>query len=185
MPNLAAKLLRYYWFRLSDAIVPLVVAILLMQWLTQPWGQRMTPPVTQRQTWGEKSAATNIKTGIAMLLLVIATGFFITSSYQRGRLGIPPSTSHRLLGFAMDDDVQDQRRSHHDWVAVCDWIRVAMPGNEVFLTPRHQQTFKWYSDHAEVVNWKDVPQDAKSLLEWERRFDDVYPKRLGSVPLNS
>lgn len=51
----------------------------------------------------------------------------------------------------------------------------------MFLTPRHQQTFKWYSSRAEVVNWKDVPQDAASLIEWKRRIVDIYPPRLGNI----
>lgn len=169
MPDLAAKLLRYYWFRLSDAIVPLAVAILLMRLITVK----------------DRSMPATAKAVIATALLMVAAGLLTSSSLQRGRLGIPPSTSHRLLGVAINADVAAQRKSHTDWVAVCDWIRVAMPDDEIFLTPRHQQTFKWYSGHAEVVNWKDVPQDATALLEWERRFDDVYPKRLGSVPLNS
>jgi hypothetical protein len=46
----------------------------------------------------------------------------------------------------------------------------------LFLTPREQQTFKWYAGRAEVVNWKDVPQDAPGLVEWKRRMTDVYPR---------
>ena len=42
-------------------------------------------------------------------------------------------------------------------------------------------TFKWYAGRAEVVNWKDVPQDAASLKEWHERFQHVYPTRLGGV----
>ena len=53
--------------------------------------------------------------------------------------------------------------------------------DEVFLTPRHQQTFKWYAERGEVVNWKDVPQDAKNLLEWNRRFQQIFPQRLGHI----
>ena len=168
-PDLAAKLLRYYWFRLSDAIVPLVLAL----WLMQSFPSEMTALRSESRRYA------------ATLLLLLAVGVFGWSASQRIRLGIPPSTSNRLLGVEMDANVERQRRSHADWVAVCDWVRVAMPSNEVLLTPRHQQTFKWYSGRAEVVNWKDVPQDAAALLEWNRRFDDVYPKRLGSVPLNS
>ena len=49
------------------------------------------------------------------------------------------------------------------------------------MTPRHQQTFKWYAGRAEVVNWKDVPQDAANLREWYRRFREVFPRRLGTL----
>jgi hypothetical protein len=168
-PNLAAKLLRYYWFRLSDALVPFVLALWLMATFAS---DRISPLVRSRRA-------------LAIAMLLIATSLFLWSTVERTRLGIPPSTSHRLLGVDLDADVQQQRQSHRDWVSVCDWVRVAMPVDEVLLTPRHQQTFKWYSGRAEVVNWKDVPQDAAALLEWNRRFDDVFPKRLGSVSLNS
>jgi hypothetical protein len=56
-----------------------------------------------------------------------------------------------------------------------------MPEGEVLLTPRHQQTFKWYAGRAEVVNWKDVPQDAASLVRWHHRFYEIFPRRLGTV----
>lgn len=169
MPDLAAKLLRYYWFRLSDAIVPLVLSLWLMQLLASR--QSLEPATLTR--------------GAALLVLLVATGLFLGSAWERNRIGIPPSTSHRLLGVDLNADAERQQRSHSDWVAVCDWVRVAMPRDEIFLTPRHQQTFKWYSSRAEVANWKDVPQDAKSLLEWRDRFDDIFPKRTGVISLNS
>ena len=73
------------------------------------------------------------------------------------------------------------RAAFADWLAVCRWARASTPTDEVFLTPRHQQTFKWYAERAEVVNWKDVPQDAVNLQEWYRRFHEIYPRRLGFV----
>ena len=44
----------------------------------------------------------------------------------------------------------------------------------MFLTPRYQQTFSWYANRPEVVNWKNVPQDATSLVRWRARFREVY-----------
>src|SRR5690606_37270496 len=35
------------------------------------------------------------------------------------------------------------------------------------------QTFKWYAQRPEVVTWKDVPQDAESVIEWSRRLTRV------------
>ncbi|MCO8122084.1 hypothetical protein NHH03_10070 [Stieleria sp. TO1_6] len=165
-PDLAAKLLRYYWFRLSDAVVPLVLALWICQALrtggndAQPW---------PAQRWA------------AALVLLLSVGLFVASAYQRNHLQIPVSTSHHMLGVHPDADAAKQRQSHADWIAVCDWIKLATPPEEVLLTPRHQQTFKWYAHRAEVVNWKDVPQDAASLIEWERRFEEIYPARLGKV----
>ncbi|QEG01258.1 hypothetical protein Mal15_53340 [Stieleria maiorica] len=169
MPDLAAKLLRYYWFRLSDAIVPLVLALWMMRLIVAP----------------KPGGQAGVSRALAVLVLLTTAGMLIHSATQRNRIGIPPSTSHRLLGVALNADAEQQQRSHRDWVAVCDWVRVAMPGEEIFLTPRHQQTFKWYSSRAEVANWKDVPQDATSLLQWQKRFDDIFPKRMGVVSFNS
>ena len=42
------------------------------------------------------------------------------------------------------------------------------------MTPRDQQTFKWYSGRTEVANWKDMPQDARSVIVWRRRLEAMY-----------
>jgi hypothetical protein len=159
-PDLGAKLLRYYWFRLSDAIMPLMFALLV------------TRLVVQRDALARLVGLLGVSIAIALLCL---------SSLDRGRLGIPPSASHGLLGWDVDASDEQQRDSFQDWVAVCAWAHTATPEDAVFLTPRHQQTFKWYADRAEVVNWKDVPQDATSLREWYGRFRDVFPTRLGTI----
>lgn len=158
-PDLAAKLLRYYWFRLTDAIVPLMAGLLVVQMLVD------TAP---RLRWfGFATAAS-------------ATLLIVTSAYQRSTLGIPPSTGNRLVGLP-EEPAEEQRQAYADWLTVCRWAKASTPHDEVFLTPRHQQTFKWYAERAEVVNWKDVPQDAASLKEWNQRFQEVYPRRLGYV----
>ncbi|MCC9598970.1 hypothetical protein LOC67_00250 [Stieleria sp. JC731] len=169
-PDLAAKLLRYYWFRLGDAIVPLVIAIMLVD------AARGTswPPELQK---GLRLVAAG-----ALLIGTLVVG---ESSLARLSLGLPGSASHRLLGLEPNAPVHRQQKSFHDWVAVCRWARTSTPIDEVFLTPRHQQTFKWYSGRGEVVNWKDVPQDAKSLIEWLDRFEDVFPKQVGEISINA
>ena len=171
VPGLAARLLRYYWFRLGDALVPFVLAVTLMSILF--------PGDSAPAALGRKGRQ------IAAACLLFAGSLFVWSCYQRIRIGVPPSVSHRLLGIAPNASPEQQRQSFRDWLAVCDWIRVATPEDELFLTPRHQQTFKWYAERAEVVNWKDVPQDAASLLEWQTRFDDVFPRQLGTVALSA
>lgn len=162
-PDLAAKLLRYYWFRLSDAVVPLALALVIVE--------QCSAQVTRNRV-------------LASLVTAFGIIAFISSVYGRVRQGVPPSARHDLLGIR-SADVTDQQRSFQDWCAVCNWISVAMPEDEVLLTPRHQQTFKWYAGRAEVVNWKDVPQDAESLIQWYERFEDVFPKRIGRVRLGS
>ena len=158
-PDLAAKLLRYYWFRLTDAVVPLMAGLLVA---------RLIVDSRPKLRWS----------GIAIATL---SGVLIAgSSYQRSSLKIPPAASNALVGLPAAS-VAQQRQTFADWLMVCRWARASTPMDEVFLTPRHQQTFKWYAQRAEVVNWKDVPQDATSLQEWHRRFHEVYPQRLGFV----
>jgi hypothetical protein len=74
---------------------------------------------------------------------------------------------------ASETNIQDWFR---DWQRVCQWVAAETPTEALFLTPREQQTFKWYAGRSEVVTWKDVPQDARGLIEWKRRLDEVYPR---------
>ena len=124
-PDLAAKLLRYYWFRLSDAVVPLMFAVLAIQMVLDR--RRLVRAI-----------------GIALVLLGIV--LFGQSSYRRSRLGVPPSVSNDLLGRDAGASAELQKQVYRDWLAVCRWARISTNDDEVFLTPRHQQTFKWYAE---------------------------------------
>ena len=163
-PDLSASLLRYYWFRLADAMVPLLFASLM---------------VNLYQSKVRK--ASGFAAGIAIVCGVLLLG----QAIHRNKLGIPPAASHRILGYAQNATDAEQRAAFEDWLAVCHWVRLFSPQDEIFLTPRHQQTFKWYAQRGEVVNWKDVPQNARSLIQWYERFQDLYPQRLGNTNLGS
>ena len=69
----------------------------------------------------------------------------------------------------------DPQQRFADWIAACRWINEHTDKDEIVLTPRGQQTFKWYAERSEVVNWKDIPQDARGIKEWWRRHNEVYP----------
>jgi hypothetical protein len=62
------------------------------------------------------------------------------------------------------------------WVEVCDWIKANTPEDAVFLTPRYSNTLKWRADRAEVVTWKDVPQDAEHLNQWWQRHIALHQR---------
>ncbi|HYO26484.1 MAG TPA: DUF6798 domain-containing protein, partial [Lacipirellulaceae bacterium] len=61
------------------------------------------------------------------------------------------------------------------WIATCQWIAAHAPPDAVCLIPRHAQSFKWYAQRADVGNWKDVPQDAASVVAWRQRMADLFP----------
>jgi len=60
------------------------------------------------------------------------------------------------------------------WLDVCGWIDRELPADAVVLAPRVYTTFKWYAKRAEFTNWKDIPQDARALVEWQTRLQDLY-----------
>jgi hypothetical protein len=157
-PDLAARLLRFYWFRLSDAVVPLLTGAVVAQMCLD------------QRAW-LRHAASGLVVGCALLVAA--------SSLQTIALRIPPGCSNGLLGFDVGASAERQQQVYRDWLAVCRWAKASSEPDEVFLTPRHQQSFKWYAERGEVVNWKDVPQDVTSLLEWQRRFREIFPQRLG------
>jgi hypothetical protein len=60
------------------------------------------------------------------------------------------------------------------WLDTCQWVREHTPVDAMFLVPRAAQSFTWYTDRRNVVTWKDVPQDAATLITWRDRYFDVY-----------
>ncbi|MEQ8846404.1 DUF6798 domain-containing protein [Botrimarina sp.] len=67
------------------------------------------------------------------------------------------------------------------WAQMTDWIRENTPEGSRFLVPRQSHTFKWRAERPEVVTWKDIPQDAESMVEWNRRYFDIF-RRPGEEP---
>jgi hypothetical protein len=51
----------------------------------------------------------------------------------------------------------------------CRWIQ--HPADSVVFTPpRESWAFKWYAERAEFVSFKDCPQDAEGIVQWNRRL---------------
>ena len=142
--QLAAKLLRYYWFRTSDAVVPLGVAVLATRFILRARDTGL------RARYVGALAAT----------MLIVTAHLSEIVLRRNRQMRPPADGHIA--------------SLDDWRASCAWARLHTPADSLFLVPRLSQTFRWYTGRAEVVTRKDVPQDAAGIVEWQRRIHDIY-----------
>jgi hypothetical protein len=168
--QIAAKLLRYYWYRLSDVMVPCGVALLL-------------PAVCY--VWREERRRAAAYAAAAIALAVL--GPIVSWNLARQRHPVPGallqswSTAARSAseGLPPEDGDEtgtlDQAVDHYrDWIAVCAWIKTHTPEDAIFLTPKGQQTFKWFAGRAEVVSLKDIPQDARGIVEWQRRKSDVF-----------
>jgi hypothetical protein len=57
-----------------------------------------------------------------------------------------------------------------DWQQACQWLRQHTEPDALVLTPRESFGFKWFAERAEYVCYKDCPQDAAGILEWDRRL---------------
>ncbi len=146
-----AALLRYYWFRLADAIVPLFVSMLLVHL------------ASDSRRYSSKLSCL-VTAGIIAGCLASA-GWTVVDRIRDSR---PSADRQSLVG---------RQAEYEQWRTVCRWIKQNTPQQAVFLTPVNQQTFKWYAERAEVYNRKDVPQGPREIVEWWRRSRAVLGQR--------
>jgi hypothetical protein len=152
-PELSASLLRYYWFRLADAMVPLGVALGIVA--SAAAAARLRP---YRASW-----SLGIVAGIASLHLA---GYAIDRLY--------PTRPRADKENKIDDYVA--------WRHLTNWVARHTPDDALFLTPRSQQTFNWYTGRSEVVTWKNIPQNASGIVEWWGRLNDIYGQPAAEGP---
>lgn len=164
--ELRAKLLRYYWYRLGDAMAPLTLALLFCKLVAG------RAPVKEE----DKPVDDLPRACLLIALLAVATWNIVDVRLIRIRQGVPEGELRLNLG---EDATVSLAQRHRDWVACCQWIERHTEPNATFLTPRTQQTFLWYAQRAEVVNWKNCPQDARGVVQWLKRYEDVYPDPTG------
>ena len=67
------------------------------------------------------------------------------------------------------------------WLDACRWVRENTPKDAVFLVPRGCDSFKWEAQRAEAGSWKEIPQDARSIVRWNRKMARFYANP-GSEP---
>lgn len=164
----AAGLLRFYWFRMSDSLVPIGVALGMVGGLAQI---KLTRPA--------------LASGLTVALMLLATANVADAWYWRSRQRLPGAivqprpTADAMLHWwhAPPPELAKGETSaadwFRDWQAVCEWISQHTPREARFLTPAEQQTFKWYAGRAELATRKDIPQDARGLVEWRAAMDKL------------
>lgn len=165
-PDITASLLRFYWFRWADVIVPLA-------WVTALWrvGQ-----VLQSVSVARLSAGWHM-TGLLMTLACSLALLGVVCQRVGQLLGTDVAPADRTLLMSESPQLASTPEVATEWLGVCGWIQRNTPTDALFLTPRAQQTFKWYAQRAEVVTFKDVPQDSLSLVEWYDRIGRCAPPR--------
>lgn len=159
--DVAATLLKYYWYRLGDVALPAGAALAVVGWAVAL--------EARRPAWGQ---AALIAAGL------VVAGNLAWVNYER-RQDFRPLADVQILPSWQSDPAQT-RRAYDDWRQTCLWIAQQTPPDACFITPKMQQTFKWYAERSEVCCWKDVPQDAVELVEWWQRQRDLYPRRVAA-----
>ncbi len=181
---MAADLLRYYWYRLADVALPLGVALEGAAWaiaissnsrgLTAPGEQsnpsRIDRGFTQNKLPLRSDLTRNVRSTTFLVLAILASAANL-GVHIAERISPSAPRSHRIVNFAA-------------WRAACDWVANSgeIPHNARFLVPRLAQTFKWYTGRSDTATWKDVPQDARSLVAWWDRIQAIYATGLPAGP---
>lgn len=155
----AAPLLRFYWFRMSDSLVPIGVALGIVAGIAQI---KLTRPL--------------LASGLTVVAMLLATANIADAWYWRSQQRLPgailqpkPTADSALRWWHSPPPARSETSAEQwlrDWQAVTAWIDRHTPADARFLTPAEQQTFKWYAGRAELATWKDIPQDARGLVEW-------------------
>lgn len=155
---LAAGLLRFYWYRLSDFAVPMGVALAGVAAIAEFWQRR---PVAAIRWIAAASVVAGLHLGAYAVIRPIRQP---PRAFRVSRHG------HIFERYCAD---------HLAWRDVCEFVAESPeiePG-ALFLTDRLAQTFKWYSGRPEVANWKDIPQDARGVVEWWQRMRNLHATR--------
>ena len=154
--GLRTGLLKFYWFRLADIFVPMAAAVSMTRLLIQFYAGR--EPI--RWAWPRSFAQ------VVVALILVG---FISVPYLR-----EPHDPSRM-SYAR----------HANWIEVCRWISGNTPEDGLFFTPRHAWAFTWYSDRSDYFAYKNMPQDAASLLEWNNRrlFQQEWWERVAATAL--
>ena len=65
-----------------------------------------------------------------------------------------------------------------DWLSACDWLRNQTPTDSVLYATNDNWSLRWYAERPEYFHFKDCPQDAASIVEWNRRNWVIYNWKL-------
>jgi len=142
MPGYAwrLKLLKFYFFRLGDQMVPVALCLAATQ-----FGLAWKEQVTSRAA---RPAA----------LLISLTAIVL------GALFIPFPDAHpsRMNPAKMQD-----------WKTACRWIRTHSKPSDLMYVADTGWAAKWFAQRPEYVSFKDMPQDAASIIEWNHRLWNI------------
>jgi hypothetical protein len=152
---LRMKVLKFYPFRLFDALMPIAAAIVLVGWTVKGAGRRREAGGGRQEAGVRVFLSSLLPFSRSSLLWLCFGAAFVASM-------LIPSIHHNPSGLSS--------RQLADFQDACGWIKAETDPDALFLTPLGKAPFKWYAERAEWVSPKDCPQDSEHLVEWKRRL---------------
>ena len=151
-----ASLLKFYPFRFFDALLPIVVSFLVTIVVEhvssmEDSGVKNSPTAAGNRKWRQGEAA--------RWMLLFITGATLAVAMFASRQSSPSSYS---------------RSDYKDWQSACGWLKEHTPKDCLVFTPRESFAFKWFAERAEYVCFKDCPQDAAGILQWNQRLWTIF-----------
>jgi hypothetical protein len=147
-PESRAAILRYYWFRLADVMLPVGIALSAM---------------ASQISDNPKSKIQNPKL-LLWSIVCIALVVYAHDDYAAWNL------FHNISRADKSGKVLDAE----DWREVGEWVSDNTPPDALAITPRMAQSFTWYAGRGQIVSWKDLPQDAAAVVRWWHRLQEIY-----------
>lgn len=166
--SVRAAVMRFYWFRLSDVLVPVGIAAALTHCFGFQTAKQDDERGVDSSTW-----LPSVVVYAALACAIIGFWFSMKSDGVGARASSLQQQAWRLP--STESGASEVELTDNAWLDVCRWVRESeLPRSCLFLTPTRQQTFKWYAHRPDLVTWKDIPQDAASIVEWWGRRAEVY-----------
>jgi uncharacterized protein DUF6798 len=163
MPYFAERmhLLKFYPFRLADVLVPLAVSIAALRWWERSGGivdqtedDRGGDAVSDAEPRGSRPPLRNKKQGLTPAIATCALLFVLALA--------------RAHSIVETNRYSGEFRA--DWIDACRWIDKNLPVDALVQAPHNGWAFKWFAGRAEYVAFKDCPQNAAGIVEWNRRL---------------
>lgn len=145
-------LLRYYWFRFPDTMIPFLT-LLLVAYLGQEILDRKLP-LTK---WNDKQQAKLLSIVERVLSFGVAAIFIINLFLSMAHLS---QELRYLREVESTAPLQTALR----------WISTNTPSQAVFLIAPSIQEFYIYAERPVFVTWKNAPQKSADLIEWFQRI---------------
>lgn len=182
LPELSTSLLRYYWFRVADVMVPLGVAVVCVEfatcWTTEAllgtenseksehiinYGRKRTKE-ERRAERREQRVLEKMMRRRRKMLLVFLIMLACLPIYQSAQRFMKPMKPRSCSGASCGES----------WLDLCRYVRENTEEDALFMVPYTVRTFRWYTGRSQVGVWKDIPQDSQGLMDWWDRMQDQF-----------